>query len=125
MPPVCTYPGERTRMRWYNWKDVTWKDRTPNGSEEIADFLSEENWWNGTNSRSGVEVADAPNDDENDGLGDRFAGHIPHHIAMMPIGDEDRTKLDSRVCAVFPSHAVLQGRCELPPIPSETHAIKP
>ena len=112
-------------MRWYNWKNVTWKDRTLNGSEEIAFSPSEENWWNGTNSRSRVEVADAPNDDENDGLGDRFAGHIPHHIARMPIGDEDSTERDSHVCAVFPSHTVLQGRCQLPPIPSETHAIKP
>ena len=75
-------------------RGLTWKKRTPN-------------------SRSRVEVADAPNDDENDGLSTRFAGHIPHHIAMMPIGDEDRTELDSHVCAVFPSHTVLQGRCEL------------
>jgi len=73
-----------------------------NGSEEIADFPSEENWWNRTNSKSRVEAADALNDDENDGLSDRFASHIPHHIAMMPIGDEEpRTKPDSHVCAIF------------------------
>jgi len=80
--------------------------------------------WN--EQQKSVEVADAPNYDENDGLSDRFASHIPHDIAMMPIGDEEpRTELDSHICAIFPSHTVLQGRCELPPIPSETYAIKP
>jgi len=40
------------QMAQMEGRRVTWKDRTPNGSEVIAKFSSEENWWNGTNSRS-------------------------------------------------------------------------
>ena len=100
-------------------RTLTWKNRTPNGSEDIADFPSERTG----ETEQTAEVALHQQTPQT--MMRTMASATYSQVTFLTIGDEDRTEIDSHVCAVFPSHTVLQGRCELPPIPSETHAIKP